>query len=381
MYGSTQVSELTIPQKTPSVTPHMERWRAWPWKDIVGIGTPAALFVGVMMLYTYLIRINRVDLLQQAVASTTGLMLLVVWAVLTSVALIATVFGSLWFIDAAAATYNETERIPGAMPWLLSIGCLLWYGLVVAIYLVGFLAKHVGIVVATFMLLLVIGSALIHIWWQNRGRRLDAVGRGLLTGFLLGVAMALSLFAPLALLVVDPQLAHEEVHLLPALLWVGTAVPELVVGCALFWGVAKGRKQSEVRKKVALIVLTLTIAAIAATFHSVDMQVLRALGVYSTTEARFAIVTTDLAPSLRAAGFAISKIPPVSRATAVVNSISTAEDASVQVFDAFVRFHFGDQLVLCTTPYDPLQPPSNTVNAARCLDVRTGDVRRIMPNP
>lgn len=186
--------------------------------------------------------------------------------------------------------------------------------------------------------------------------------------------------------------------------------PPLVIGCLLLRQLIKEAHPVEVRKRVAIVIPVVSGLCLVAFFYPVNMQALRALGVYDVGGERYAIETPQVAQDFLAAGFAElpalgpdGRAPPKSAVDApgVLLPFDRMRAATV---NAFARFRFGDALLLCTTPYDPLESPSPTSPwAARpqagahggragadkavtwkpgnCLLVNAASVRRILPAP
>lgn len=394
--ASTTLHSVDSPNESKALA--VRRWLSM-WKLAFAVGTPTALFGGILMLFAYLAPIGRLDLLQSAVASPDGLALLVMWAVLVSLSLAIMFFGSLWFIDAAASIYSQSKRIPKGMPTLLAAGDAVWCVMFAAMLYLQTPSPNLWLAILSYFVLMVFCGARTQACayqasrWQPKLRRAIQC-RGASVGFLFAMAALLSLYAFLALLFVVPVIEQEAIGFQTVLLLVGTFAPTLFLGWAMFKAVARGRKQEDVRKALAFSVLGLTVVGLMSAASLVDARVLRALGVYSDLPERFVVASDDLIPSLKAAGFTV-----------------TDETGGAGVFSARVEFRFGDQLVLCATheaspapgngsastkavkPMNtkgtPLSESSSNIPAGTspikvepiptetCLDMHTDDVRRL----
>ena len=211
------------------------------------------------------------------------------------------------------------------------------------------------------------------------------LARGAGVGITFWFAVMASSLAPLVLLVLGPVVPNGESGRMVAttFLFILIAIG-LGAGWRLFYEFAQGKPLAEVRKRVFLGALAVGSIFALTLFRVLDLQVLRALGVYSTAPSSFAIVTPGLLGEFHAAGISIRQ-----QANDHPGEATHTGDRSLYIATAFVRYRFGNQLVLCTEGYDPLQPSLHRGSSATgsfnvptasngCLDVHSDDVRRIM---
>lgn len=364
-------------------------WATRPWINAIAGLTLVGVLAGVLMLATYLGQIRRLDLLQQAAVSKAGLLLLVTWALAMAGALIITIFGSLWFFDSAASIYDSSEDVPRTMPWVLLGGLVLWWILLGVFFSTPRLNTYFAI--ASWILLVILGGAgYVSGWKAGRGWGGIAL-RGALVGGTFWFALMLSALAPISLLVIDPAIARETLGLRIAAVCVAVSAPAPTIGWVSFWKFSKGTGWSTVRKNTVVAVLVIAALGLVLFAQSVAMQTLKSVGVYSLAAEQFVVPSSGLVSNLEAAGF---PTPPATvGAPGLIVPVNPTGSAKV---NAFVRFRFGTSLVLCTTPFNPMErPTSNTPSAYRvegahrqarwadghCLDVPVEDVRRLTPDP
>jgi hypothetical protein len=357
---------------------------------IVTLGTLGAMLAGLVMLFVYLAQIGRRDLFLQVVATPSGLVTIALLAVALSLSLLFMFFASPWFIDLAATIYRRPKSIPRHMLPLLIVGCVAWCVLVGVCVRYPWLGKYTLVVIAVYLAGLIAVAAYIQCqaWRRFPQLRRAALLTGAAVGGLFALAMFFSLYALWAFLEINPAFGKQKVALLPTLYLVGTMVPELLLGTVLFWKVVQRKSLADTRMKVAYTVLTLAMAGLMVTFRLMDLQVLRALGVYATEPVGFVVADAGIKPGLEAAGVTVN-----------------AREDGAEVFHAVVKFRFGGQLVLCATDEVPpiahapvgvsspdaspkagvVPPASHGSQAAsknptlkeRCLDVQKTDVRRL----
>ena len=357
---------------------------------IVTLGTLGATLAGLVMLFVYLAQIGRRDLFLQVVATPSGLVTIALLAVALSLSLLFMFFASPWFIDMAATIYRKPKRIPRHMLTLLIVGCVVWCVLVGVCVRYPWLGKYVWVVIAAYLLGLIAMAAYIQrqAWRRFPKFHRTALLTGAAVGGLFALALFFSLYALWAFLEINPAFGKQKVALLPTLYLVGTMVPELLLGVAVFWKVVQQKSLADIRMKVAYSVLMLAVAGLMVTFRPMDLQVLRALGVYATEPVGFVVADTGIKPGLKAAGITVN-----------------AKEGGAEVFHALVKFSFGGQLVLCATeempPIAHAQAGANSPDASpkvtavppasqgpqavstsltlkeRCLDVQNADVRRL----
>lgn len=168
--SSTHVQVTTTADKPPtdSTLRAAVWWATRPWINAIAVLTLAGTFAGVLMLAVYLGKVDRLDLLQQAIASKAGLLLIVVLAAALAGTLLVAVFGSLWFFDIGATIYNDSTDVPRHLPWILLIGLVLWLGFLFGFYYSTWFNHWLYWGTGILLLALVILCCASEIWHRRR---------------------------------------------------------------------------------------------------------------------------------------------------------------------------------------------------------------------
>lgn len=387
---STHVQVTTTADKPPtdSTLRAAMWWATRPWINTIAVLTLAGTFAGVLMLAVYLGKVDRLDLLQQAIASKNGLLLIVLLAAALAGTLLVAVFGSLWFFDIGATIYNDSTDVPRHLPWILLVGLVLWLGFLFCFYFSAWFNHWLYTGTGVLLLALVIPCCVCEIRHSKlspggRHGTWRAIGRGTQIGATFWFALMTSALAPLSLVVLAPSFAHEALGWKSALACVAISAPAPAVGWVSLWRFARGSAWAAIRKNIILAVSVAVCLGLMVFWPAVTMQTLKSVGVYSTSVEQFIIPSNALVSSLQAAGFATS-----TSSDAKAKLIVPATPASATRVEAFVRFRFGSVLVLCTTPADPMAPTAAKQNPAnkhwlrgRCLNVDAGSVEQVWPPP
>ena len=385
------VKELMESQEAESAVPtnkeSISKW-AWSfWKPTITAGAVLTLSAGAMVL-TYLRRIDRIDLLQHALASKDGLTLVVVMAIVLSVTLFICLFASALITHSAASIYTSHSDISAKMPFFLTLVQLLWvivmFSMVYSgseplkkIELCRWISKNYGIVICVFIVISSIAGGIIQASDRKLGPRTEFPQRewilsmvkkfslGSFVGLMFTAGALFSAFAAWAFFVMNPEIGKQEINLITSLMSVGTAIPGIMISNYLFRSycrtgdMRRSQRESVVGSIMVSAFVCITIPQL--TLYPIDMHALSAAGIYSTSKSTYLIKSKDDRLNFKSAGFDI-KFP----------------DDNVAVIDGYVRFHLGSLIVLCSDPYDPLISDQASTVEGNLASVRRGDERGVL---
>jgi hypothetical protein len=378
------------------------KW-AWSfWKPTITGGAVLTLSAGAMVL-TYLKKIDRIDLLQHALASKDGLTLVVVMALVLSVTLFICLFASALITHSAASIYTSHSDIPEKMPAFLTCIQILWLlAMFVMMYSGGefgkklnpsqWVSKHYGTIMVVFMVMSGIAGGVIQVLERKPGLRTSpprdqwcwSMAKkfffGSFVGFMFAAGTMFSAFAAWAFLVMNPEIGKQKIDFLTSLIFVVTAVPGVLISNYFLRSycrtgdMRKSQRESAIGSIMVAAFVCLTIPQ--RTLYPIDMRALSAAGIYSTSKVTYLIKSKDERLNFKSAGFDLK-----------------FTDNDVAVIDGYARFHLGSLLVLCSEPYDPLVPDQSgdakdALTTAQkvdeksdlkggCLDTSDEDVKRI----
>ena len=360
-------AELVESQEKLIITPNgKEPIGKWVWAFLKPTITAGAMltFCAGAMVFTYLRKIDRIDLLQHALASRDGLVLVFVLALVLSTTLFICFFASALITHSGVSTYKSHTDIPPSIPAYLTgvqiAGALVMFLLFFSGGKFGhshgvfvWISKHYSAVMTLFIVVVVLVGGILQAKFLKDGlssdlpkkQRFSGVSKrfalGSLIGLMFSTGVLFSAFAAWAFFVMNPEIGRQKVDFLSSALAVLTALPGMLISNYLlrsyckYGDMKKSQRESVVGSIMVGAFVCITIPQL--TLYPIDMHALSTAGMYSTDESAYVVKSKEERGALELAGFKLN---------------SSGDDAAY--VDAYVRFHLGNLLVLCTEPYDPL---------------------------
>jgi hypothetical protein len=360
-------------------------------KPVATIGIVVSV-VGAIALYVYLHRVGWPELLQPSLASKTGIAVVVISLVIVLISLTLTMYGSAYWANLVAHSYDQPSSIPRKLPSFAIAVHILWIVLL-AIWMLGFsgeksyawtrgVKEHIHEWLFAYFAVVALASICCH-WWARRNEfdvvdrksgfmrrsydRLkglfpsrsddsgkltwrivqeDVRGRGkrIAQDALRGTMLALgSVFASTASCVfveINPSIGSLDVTVWNSLIVCCATLPGIVVGVSY---IVRYRASGSIKtslKDVATFAVVMGIAACTMfptiTLLPLDTLSLGAASVFSETEHHYALERRHVWALYEKVGF--RAIDP-----------DVKEDSPI-VFKAYERYRMGDILLLCTQP-------------------------------
>lgn len=349
-----------------AVPPGREPIGKWVWaflKPTITAGAVLTFCAGAMVL-TYLRKIDRIDLLQRALASKDGLVLVFAFALVLSATLFICLFASALITHAGVGIYKSHTDISPSIPAYLTgvqmTGALVMFLLFYSGGEVGhthapfiWISQHYNSIMIGFIVVVaVFGGALQakfpidaanpELTSKERFSRLSKkFSPGAFIGLMFSTGVLFTAFAAWAFFVMNPAIGKQKVDFLSSVMAVLTAVPGMLISNYLlrsyckYGDMKKSQRESVIGSILVGAFVCMTIPQL--TLYPIDMHALSAAGMYSTDKSSYVVKSQEEKEALKLAGFTLN-----------------SPDNNAVYIDAYVRFHFGNLLVLCTDPYDPL---------------------------
>lgn len=376
-----------------------------PWQGFLGAilkpvmsVTVVVATIGTLALYAYLQGIGWPELLWPSIGTYHGLTLIFAALIVICAAFLITFYGSAFWIHGVAQTYRQAGFIPRRLGWLIVGLHLIW---LLELTLVLYGSQWKALVHACWferfavwfsernllpMAILTGAGALASVALHRRARRhftarsLRAKAAQMVTdvwrGALLAWASISSSLSSLATLAINPSLRKHEMSLELAMVLLPATLPGIVVGVAYLYTYRRTGKARASLREVGVFAAAIAAAVCllfpAATILPVDFLSLGAISVYSLSKRTYQLTKPDAKAIYTKAGFPI-------------------EEGNGVTFSGYERYRFGDILLLCTAPYDPMKTSdaAQKVNSRAsdasgprhgCILARSDEVRRIEPS-
>jgi hypothetical protein len=365
-------------------------------------------------LYIYLRQIGWPELLQPALLSPVGVGTVVVAMIVMILACAATFYASAYWLKLFADSFKGGYEVPRKIELIIFLIHLMWTGIIFLTFIplekfqlvcsrlcedsAGWLDSHVTRTATTFMCCVSAGMFLYGIARAVRGGRakkptMVTVGRkrgfwhGMkrwlfnffgnvavalpygVRGFLIAMASFSSSLAALAFIEMNPAIGdHEFSWTTSSIVWV-TMWPGIMMGVTY----VKQRRKTDDEKSALKACLTVGAAiSLWAIFNfpsaflvPLDFFSLGLASIYSNEPHHYQLMKKDARSAYEYVGFSSRYGDPY-------------------IITAYDRFRFGDVLLVCVAPYDPLRTVTADVQRwghddNGCVSADKSELRRVDP--
>lgn len=358
-------------------------------KDILDVFLKAAAvlaFFPALAIFVYLRAIHRTDLFISSVLSGAGLIALLETTVIFVVALLIGTFGSSWFIGMIAGTYKDSRPTTGAIVLSATTIALLLTDFIYTNYLWDphwtLLTRQVAIA-SPLLGMAGILAVIAHInpkWFNVLSPEETADKRGQLgkIGLRLLLSGAGGLFTTPA--VVTLYSLAKPYHL-PQAGWENSLAVVWIIIASTFPGFfyLHARQKGLPGVGTSLLVLAGTLLAILplplfqTSVEPIFLITMKVMGIVETAPRTFELVNTSEQPDYQVLKFPFR--------------------GNTKLFDATIRYQFGDTKLLCKDLYDPVSewpgavpfgaPPAPDASAppSTCITANKDDIRVVQLPP
>lgn len=348
--------------------------------DVAWKVAPVSLVPAGLLLWSHLQSIGWISLFGESATSSSGLIFLVLAAIIFGlVTLLGFVLPSM-FIVWTAHFYDLNHPIPKPALHLYAYALLTWFG----ILLVDIIFQTSMPPWLLFAFPVVVG--MVFVAYKRSELAISGVGtRWTLRDYwkvpalavLAALAVSVTTFPILIALNIGSQfkeLSLAEEWLVVAMCFLVSLIGTIPGFIYLKLRTVHSGNQRPLKVAFAGVFLVLYMLVSALAFvPNVRSNFLRGAGVYSNDQTSFQILNKDLSFALTRAGMSVTK------------------DAEQKSVEAYVRYHFGGIKLLCRDPYEPLStahPPAKpaktagrNVTAIGCVRTVPDDLREYSPIP
>ncbi len=360
-------------------------WGAIKLKPMVSLAVVAHA-IAAFILFFYLKMIGWPELLQASITSEKGLALILIFLVITVVAVAIIFYSASYCLFMASSLFNNPKDMPAGHWvqifcihgfWLVLLGLALWGSMIEAgphnaawQLALRWCADNISWLMGLFLLFGAASSAIVYLL-KNRYRwSAEKLVVHVLFGFLVAFSSMLStLIVWMAIKIQGTGLPQntpwQAVYLTFAL-----TLPSIFIGVmqlSIYKSTGNINKALSTAGLIAMVILISLFSLLPRyTAFPITMAALRSVGVYSTEPATFQLLDATQREVYQNLGFQ-HKGEPLRAGPEVY-------------FEGYVRYRFADVLLLCTSSFDPLQGSlEEELKKKRkgCIPAAKGEVRRV----
>jgi len=343
--------------------------------------------IAAFILFFYLKMIGWPELLQASITSEKGLALILIFLVITVVAVAIIFYSASYCLFMASSLFSNPKDMPASHwvqvlcihgAWLILLGLTLWGSMIDADpgnawwqRALRWCADNLSLLMGLFLLFGVLLSALAY-WIKHRYRQRNKQKLVVhaLFGFLVAFSSVLSTLIVWMAIKLQGSGLPQNTPWQAVYLTFALTLPSILIGVvqlSIYKSTGNINKALSTAGLIAMVILVSLFSLLPRyTAFPITMTALQSVGVYSTELTTFQLLDAKQRDIYQRLGFKHKGEP-----------LQTGPEV---YFEGYVRYRFADVLLLCTSSFDPLRGDlEEELKKKRkgCIPAEKGEVRRV----